>query len=254
MKLDSYHIKLPTGYSLEHHEILYSTNHEAIKLAECGAEDGIIIVSDEQIKGRGRYDRTWYSPKGNLYFSIIITKFTEVFAFPFIGALSVGKTLEQILENNNHRIAKVQYKWPNDILVNDKKISGILLESRICNNTLQKWMVIGIGINMYKAPEYATTIKENNPDFRLSNLELLEKVIHNFNDFRTDYINNGFANIRSAWLETTYHLNSQITVKHLTHTYTGKFLTIDMNGNLIMKQQDKTIHITSGEIFNQIVD
>ncbi|MGN7619063.1 MAG: biotin--[acetyl-CoA-carboxylase] ligase [Ehrlichia sp.] len=249
------YIRLPAGYSLEHHKILYSTNYEAIKLAECGAKDGIIITSDEQIKGRGRYGRTWYSPKGNLYFSIIITKFVEVFPFPFIAALSVGKTLEQILENDNRITARVQYKWPNDILVNGKKISGILLESRICNNTPQKWIIAGIGINMYKAPEYATTIQENKSDFTLSNLELLEKVMYHFDNFRTDYFNNGFANIRNLWLEKTSHLNSKITIKNHDHIYTGKFLTIDMNGNMIIKQHNKTIRIaSSGEILNQTTD
>ncbi|WDM85615.1 biotin--[acetyl-CoA-carboxylase] ligase [Ehrlichia sp. JZT12] len=254
MIFSSPYINLPEGYFLEHHKTLYSTNYEAIKLAERGAEDGTIIISDEQTKGRGRYDRIWYSPKGNLYFSIIITKFTEAFPFPFISALSVGKTLEQILEDNNNIIAKIQYKWPNDILVNSKKISGILLESRICNNTPQKWIIIGIGVNMYKAPEYATTIQEHKLDFTLSNLELLEKIIFNFDNFRTNYINNGFTNIRNSWLKKALHLNCQITIKNQNHTYAGKFLTIDMNGNMIMKQHDKTTNIASGEIFNQITN
>ncbi|ABD45302.1 biotin--[acetyl-CoA-carboxylase] ligase [Ehrlichia chaffeensis str. Liberty] len=250
MKLNLSNINLPNGYTLEHHKILYSTNYEAIKLAECGAEDGTIIISDKQIKGRGRYERTWYSPTGNLYFSIIITKFKETFPLPFIAALSVGKTLEEILINNNNTTSKVEYKWPNDILVNSKKISGILLESKTLNNTLQKWIVVGIGINMYKAPTYATTIKEHNQNFTLSNLELLEKVINNFYNFRKHYIYHGFADIRNLWLKQTCHLNREITVKSYKHTYTGQFITIDTQGNMLMKQNDKTICITSGEIFN----
>ncbi|AAZ68289.1 biotin--[acetyl-CoA-carboxylase] ligase [Ehrlichia canis] len=241
-------INLPNGYSLEHHKILYSTNYEAIKLAECGAKDGTIIISDEQIKGRGRYERIWHSPKGNLYFSIIITKFVEIFPIPFIAALSVGKTLEEILENKE--ISKVQYKWPNDVLINSKKISGILLESKTLNNAPQKWIVVGIGINMYKAPEYATTIKQHNINFTLSNLELLEKVINHFNNLRKYYINYGFTKIKDLWLKQTCHLNSKITVKSHNNTYTGKFVTIDMKGNMIMQQEDKTTCITSGEIFN----
>ncbi|AHX07164.1 biotin--[acetyl-CoA-carboxylase] ligase [Ehrlichia chaffeensis] len=250
MKLNLSNINLPNGYTLEHHKILYSTNYEAIKLAECGAEDGTIIISDKQIKGRGRYERTWHSPIGNLYFSIIITKFKETFPLPFIAALSVGKTLEEILINNNNTTSKVEYKWPNDILVNSKKISGILLESKTLNNTLQKWIVVGIGINMYKAPTYATTIKEHNQNFALSNLELLEKVINNFYNFRKHYIDHGFADIRNLWLKQTCHLNREITVKSYKHTYTGQFITIDTQGNMLMKQDDKTICITSGEIFN----
>ncbi|AHC39063.1 biotin--[acetyl-CoA-carboxylase] ligase [Ehrlichia muris] len=250
MKPNPSNINLPNGYTLEHHKILYSTNYEAIKLAECGAEDGTIIISDEQIKGRGRYERIWHSPKGNLYFSVIITRFVEVFPLSFIAALSVGKTLEEILKNNDNIISKVQYKWPNDILVNNKKISGILLESRTSNNTLQKWIVVGIGINMYKAPAYATTINQHSHNFTLSNLELLEKVINNFNNFREHYIHYGFTNIRDLWLKQTCHLNSHITVKSHNHTYTGQFITIDIKGNMIMKQDDKTICITSGEIFN----
>ena len=251
MKTIPQHIKLPIGYSLEHHEILHNTNYEAIKLAQCGCNDGTIIVSDKQIKGKGRNNRTWYSPKGNLYFSIIIRKSLEVFPLPFISALSVGTTLEQIFNKENNTNTKVQYKWPNDILVNNTKISGILLESTIDNNKPQEWIVIGIGVNMYHSPEYATTIQDNIPNFSLSNLELLEKIIHNFDNFRKDYLNYGFTNIRNLWLKNTCHnLNKQITVQSCKKIYTGNFVTLDLNGNIVIEQDGKAIHITSGEIFD----
>ncbi|QGR02335.1 biotin--[acetyl-CoA-carboxylase] ligase [Ehrlichia ruminantium] len=251
MKTTSQHIKLPTGYSIEHHEILYNTNYEAIKLAQYGGNDGTIIVSDKQIKGKGRNNRTWYSPKGNLYFSIIIRKSPEVFPLPFISALSVGTTLKQIFDQGNNTITKVQYKWPNDILVNNKKISGILLESSIDHNKPQEWVVIGIGVNMYDAPEYATTIQDNMSNFSLSNLELLEKIIHNFDKFRKDYLNHGFSNIRNLWLKDTCHyFNDQITIQSCNNIYIGNFVTLDLNGSIVIEKEGQTIHITSGEIFD----
>ncbi|CAH57969.1 biotin--[acetyl-CoA-carboxylase] ligase [Ehrlichia ruminantium] len=251
MKTMQQHIKLPSGYSLEHHEVLYSTNYEAIKLAQCGGNDGTIIISDKQIKGKGRNNRTWYSPQGNLYFSIIIRELSEVFHLPFISALSVGTTLEQILNKENNTNAKVQYKWPNDILVNSKKISGILLESNIEHNKSQEWVVIGIGVNIYHAPEYATTIQNNIPNISLSNLELLEKIIYNFDKLRKDYLNNGFSNIRNLWLKNTYHnFNDQITIQSCNNIYVGNFVTLDLNGSLVIEQDGQAVHITSGEIFN----
>ena len=108
-----------------------STNLKAKELAQKNADEGTIVISKIQKKGRGRFDRTWESPEGGLYFSIVLKpdcKPDKTTLLPLVGALSVCKTITSITDLN------VKIKWPNDVLINGKKVSGILLESESGKN------------------------------------------------------------------------------------------------------------------------
>ncbi|MEM4650062.1 MAG: biotin--[acetyl-CoA-carboxylase] ligase, partial [Candidatus Bathyarchaeia archaeon] len=105
-----------------------STNNIAKKLAEEGFEEGTIIVAETQTKGRGRYRRTWFSPKGGLWFSIILRPEmspNEVFKLNFLTTLSIVKAINDLYN------LKAEIKWPNDVLINGKKVCGVLNETKI---------------------------------------------------------------------------------------------------------------------------
>jgi BirA family transcriptional regulator, biotin operon repressor / biotin---[acetyl-CoA-carboxylase] ligase len=137
------------GRRIELFDSLPSTNREAAQLAQAEVEHGTVVVADCQTAGRGRLSRTWFSPAGaNLYCSIILRKtrpperFTEWLSWlPLISALAAAEAIEQV--SSLH----VSVKWPNDLLISEQKIGGILCESGTGTQS-GPFQIIGIGINV----------------------------------------------------------------------------------------------------------
>ncbi|WP_339047375.1 biotin--[acetyl-CoA-carboxylase] ligase [Candidatus Mesenet endosymbiont of Phosphuga atrata] len=231
------------GYHLYHYKELSSTNLEAIQMAKKGALDGTIVLADVQSSGRGRHGKDWISPKGNLYASIIIrdkTNVTQLTHFTFITAVAVGNTLLALSANLD-----LKYKWPNDILVNNKKIAGILLETE----ANASWLVIGIGINILSSPEYAVSLSQV-CNLNISNLTLLKELINNFDRIRQRWLSEGFLSIRKMWLERAYMVDSSINIKIGSNLYSGIFSDIDQEGRIVISTHDNNlISLESGEVF-----
>jgi len=121
-----------------------STNLEAMRQAKAGAAEGLCVIAREQTRGRGRLDRSWYSPKdAGLYLSVILRPSFEIGRWPLIGlaaALAVFDALENACD------LRADIKWPNDIVVNDRKLAGILAETVETRDSGA--VVLGIGINL----------------------------------------------------------------------------------------------------------
>jgi BirA family biotin operon repressor/biotin-[acetyl-CoA-carboxylase] ligase len=130
------------GQEFYYFDRLESTNEIAIRLAQEGHPEGTVVLANEQTKGRGRKGNTWYSPADvNLYFSIILYPHSDQLQYlPFCAALAVVRALERIE-------LRAEVKWPNDVLVNGKKISGVLVETAMEQNKLL-YAVVGCGINV----------------------------------------------------------------------------------------------------------
>jgi len=137
------------GRRIELFDCLPSTNREAVQLAQAEVEHGTVVVADSQTAGRGRLSRTWFSPPGaNLYCSIILRatrppeRLTEWLSWlPLISALAVAEAIEQV--SSIH----VSVKWPNDLLISERKVGGILCESGTGKRS-DPFQIIGIGINV----------------------------------------------------------------------------------------------------------
>ncbi|WP_265021619.1 biotin--[acetyl-CoA-carboxylase] ligase [Wolbachia endosymbiont (group A) of Icerya purchasi] len=166
-----------------------------------------------------------------------ISKLTEL---TFVTALVVGNTLLSFMDDSN-----IQYKWPNDVLVDSKKISGILLEKRSNSN----WLIVGIGINVNHAPLPGTTCISNYGE-SVSNMDLLKELIINFNKLRKQWLFDGFYAIREMWLKKAFKMNEQISVKLADKLYEGIFADIDESGKLVLQQKDESlIYFDAGELF-----
>ncbi|MFT4313759.1 MAG: biotin--[acetyl-CoA-carboxylase] ligase [Wolbachia pipientis] len=166
-----------------------------------------------------------------------ISKLTEL---TFVTAVAVGNTLLSFINDLN-----LQYKWPNDILIDGKKISGILLERRSNSH----WLVIGIGINVNHAPLSGTTCISNYGE-SVSNMDLLKELIINFNKLRKQWLFDGFYAIREIWLKKAFKMNEQISVKLADKLYEGIFADIDKSGKLVLQQKDGSlIYFDAGELF-----
>lgn len=232
------------GFHIYHYKEVSSTNKEALDLIDNkGISNETIIIADKQAEGRGRTGKSWISPEGNLYASLIInqekdvSKLTEL---TFVTALAVGNTILSFINGLN-----LQYKWPNDVLIDGKKISGILLEKKSNSN----WLIIGIGINVNHAPLPGTTCISNYGD-SVSNIDLLKKLIINFNKLRKQWLFDGFYAVRKMWLARAFKMNEQISVKLADKLYEGIFSDIDKSGKLVLQQKDGSlIYFDAGELF-----
>ncbi|MBS9529435.1 MULTISPECIES: biotin--[acetyl-CoA-carboxylase] ligase [Wolbachia] len=166
-----------------------------------------------------------------------VSKLTEL---TFVTAFAVGNTILSFINGLN-----LQYKWPNDVLIDGKKISGILLEKRSNSN----WLIIGIGINVNHAPLPGTTCISNYGE-SVSNMDLLKELIINFNKLRKQWLFDGFYAIREMWLKKAFKMNEQISVKLADKLYEGIFADIDKSGKLVLQQKDGSlIYFDAGELF-----
>ena len=137
------------GRRIELFDCLPSTNREAVQLAQADVEHGTVVVAESQTAGRGRLSRTWFSPPGiNLYCSIILRtarppeRLTEWLSWlPLVSALATAEAIEQV--SSIH----VSVKWPNDLLISERKVGGILCESGAGSRS-DPFQIIGIGINV----------------------------------------------------------------------------------------------------------
>ncbi len=125
-----------------------STNHEAMKLAQQGAPDGTVLVAETQTAGKGRLGRSWYSPPGdNLYCSVILRNQPAddlagwLSVIPLLSAVAVARAVQRVTD------LKPLLKWPNDILVGDRKLGGLLCESSLSGPSTT-FVVVGIGLNV----------------------------------------------------------------------------------------------------------
>ena len=196
--------------------------------------NNLCVSSNYQTKGYGRRNTKWYSYSGNIHLSILIKPnchLTKVNQLSFLACLSLGEILMNLVKKK-----KISYKWPNDILLNKKKISGIIIETSSNIKSKVSWVIIGIGININKYPKNnkiqfpATSLSNENifveKDF------VLKLFIKNFFKNYFYWKKNGFAKIKRKWLSNLYKEKNKIIVKSNNQIYKGIFVNLSNDGNL----------------------
>jgi BirA family biotin operon repressor/biotin-[acetyl-CoA-carboxylase] ligase len=214
-----------------------STNDNAKRAAEAGEPEGLVIHALCQTAGRGRQGREWESAEGNLYASLLLRPRCspqEAGFYSFVAALAVYDAVRDFLPQ-----ADVQTKWPNDVLVGGKKISGILLEAAPIDNGMVDWLVIGIGINVLNHPSnglYPATSLAAEASSQVSVQTVLETLLQHFEKWQMALKNGGFEPIRTAWLARA---KTGPIVARLPHeTINGDFEGLDERGSLILRLDD----------------
>ena len=231
------------NFEFIHFETIDSTNNYAKVLSDKN-QTNKIIIADTQTAGRTTKKQCWISPKGNLYFSIILSLDNEknLPEYSFISALSIAESIKQISQNRN----TIKIKWPNDILLNKQKLCGILIEKE------NDKVIIGIGVNIISSPDknltrYPTTnLKVNNIDTTPKKLAelILEKLIDNINLRKTD----GFNKIISKIMPYMYKFNETIFIETNGKKLSGTFCGLNETGALLLKTDNNTLVVFSGEM------
>lgn len=244
--------RLPPAYRLVALDTVASTNDEAKRLASEGAEDGTLVWAREQSAGRGRHGRSWESPPGNLYMSLVARpecSVAEALQLGFVAALAVGETLGSIVPP----MTDLRYKWPNDVLLNGSKVAGILLESATRGDGVLDWLVLGLGINVASHPREsrfpATSLRAEGAE-TLEVGEILEAFSRHFLTWVNRWLDGGFAPIRKAWMHYAYALGERIEVRLGEEIVAGRFAELDADGALILEMENdarRTLHY--GDVF-----
>jgi BirA family transcriptional regulator, biotin operon repressor / biotin---[acetyl-CoA-carboxylase] ligase len=230
-------------FTVRHYDTIGSTNDEARRLAQEGAPHGTALHADEQTAGRGRLSRSWYSPPGNLYLSILLRTGTPPARsgeLSFLTGLAVADTVEALLP----RGIRPMLKWPNDVLVNGAKISGILLE-REGDAT-----ILGIGLNVLEAPSNAgyktTTIVANAGIASVDSARdiLLDRLSRHLATWLAD----GFEPIRALWLDRSYPVGAAIRVNAQGEAIEGAFAGLDHDGALLLDTPNGRQRVVAGDV------
>jgi BirA family biotin operon repressor/biotin-[acetyl-CoA-carboxylase] ligase len=231
-----------------------STNTEAFRLAEGGADEGTVVTADEQDKGKGRLGRTWSSPPGaNLYCSVILRPQIKPFEAPqltFLSAVAVARAIEQAVG------LKPEIKWPNDVLIGGKKVAGLLNEMSAETDGIN-FVILGIGVNLNMTADQfpgdlrhpATSLyietgaKVGRARFAALLLNELDRLYAGFLDY-------GFAQARREWQERCNANGREVVVSnHGCDDIRGQFAGIDSDGALLVQRPNGGIErILSGDV------
>ena len=235
------------SFKFYNYKILDSTNNKAIELAKKKLHD-IVVIAERQARGKGRFNRQWYSDIGGLYMTIALkvgdlgkTKYLT-----FAAAVSVAKAIRKTAKLN------ALVKWPNDVLTGNKKICGILTETIFGG---ENYALIGIGanINQKKFPasisnKTTSLAIETNKRYKIKKIS--KGIMKEFSKLYSQYERNNYNNIIAEWKRYSHTLGRKIKAKTMNKTYTGKAIGVDEDCNLILKLNNGKIQkIIEGDIF-----
>jgi len=202
----------------------------------------------EQTKGRGTLNKEWISHKGNLHLSIIVKPKKPLLEWKFISIISAVAIRRSLIKIYGHLDTLLKFKWPNDFIINNKKIGGILLETIPRSNSL----VIGMGLNLVFNPN---NIKNGWPSENIKNInginidpiKLSYLIIDNLNLLIEDWENNNFFNVFSEWKSNLCFLGEQIHSFGFNKKYCGIFEDVGSKGQMFLKtKNNKIIEFSSG--------
>ncbi len=225
-----------------------STNSEAQRRARAGEPPGLAITALRQTAARGQHGRTWLSPAGNLSLSILIKPTlpaVQIGQLAFASAVAVAETIDRFLEPG-----RVQLKWPNDILVDNAKLGGILIESELAGDRID-WVVIGIGLNIAYAPEnlaYQAVALDALSGKANPVPAILDIILDRLAVRLKQHEDQGFEAIRTAWQGYAWRLGQPIRLKAGTRDLCGSFIALDQDGALLLATASGEERITAGSL------
>ncbi len=251
--IEKFDIKLDTdwvGRNFILLEEIDSTNTFLLENKEITKLNGTVALSEKQIKGKGRFDRQWYSSKGlNLTFSILLTinkKLKNKLNFINLGsAIVIANSIENLYQLN------VNLKWPNDVLIKNKKIAGILIETSWQDDKINN-TVVGIGLNVNQT-SFQGDFKIEPTSVRLEfgqtieREKLLAEILNNF-ERMINKIKQNPEFILKEWREKCNMIGEKISIQQNDKIIDGIFYDIDENGFLLLKIGNKIQKFFSGDV------
>ncbi|UQD52532.1 biotin--[acetyl-CoA-carboxylase] ligase [Bacillus methanolicus] len=234
------------GRQIHYEESVDSTQKIAHRLAYDGAPEGTVVLAEEQLSGRGRMDRKWYSPKySGIWMSVILRPNilpTNAPQLTLLTAVAVVQAIEEITA------LSPQIKWPNDILINGKKVTGILTELQAEADRV-KTIIIGIGMNVNQKtddfPEnirsIATSLSIEKGEY-ISRPAVIRAVLSNIEKLYLLYLEKGFYPIKLMWESYAVSIGKEIVARTLSGNISGRALGITDEGVLMIEDEIGNVH------------
>ncbi|MFZ5646141.1 MAG: biotin--[acetyl-CoA-carboxylase] ligase [Bacillota bacterium] len=241
------------GKTVYYNDTVESTNREARHLAANGAPGGTLAVAEEQVGGKGRMGRGWFSPRGmGIWCSLVLRPEINPGEAPpvtMLTAVAVARAVEKVSG------ISPGIKWPNDLLVEGKKICGILTE---LNAEMERinFLVVGTGINVNipgesfpeELKDIATSLYHIKKE-PVSRLELLRQYLMEFEYFYREWMTRGFGPVLEEWKKRCVSLNRPVRVSTYKETWDGWAEDVDHSGALVMRMPDGTMKsFVAGEV------
>lgn len=233
------------GWQWSDYDILSSTNDKAKDMSKNASAERFVVTAKQQTKGRGRRGRQWISREGNLFMSLAlplpIAKAGELI---FVVSLALLETIRQMKPNID-----INLKWPNDVLVNGGKISGILLEK-----AEGEYIIIGIGVNIVASPKLDGNLlyqaqSLSDAGVAADRISFMKAYLLQFNRNFSLWQEEGFAPLQEQWLKNACRLNETIQVRTEKNVREGIFRGVDDQGMLLLEEQGIINKIYAGDVF-----
>ena len=235
------------GKHIQYHEKIDSTMDEGRRLAIEGTDNGTLIVAENQHNSRGRLGRVWRSKPGNIYLSLVL--YPEIDLLPAIGIISSLATARSIERATG---LNTEVKWPNDILVNGKKVAGVLMECSL-KEARVLYVVLGVGINITfdtsDLPELSDTATSLTSELgrEVNRAFVLRNFLHDFDNLYQSAMT-GIVPLEE-WKLKMQTLGRVVTVYSDDFSYTGVAEDIDEYGSLVLRFPDgQTSVFSSGDV------
>jgi len=237
---------LPPEITLVALDAVDGTNAEMRRRAEAGAPHLALVWAREQLAGRGRRGRAWASPRGNLYCTLLLRPRAPVAVWGQLSFVSAVALRQAVLEMAQGLESRLRLKWPNDLLLDGRKLSGILLEA-----SGSEWAMIGTGVNLASHPTGTETPATSlvaagvttTPEALLP--VYASALVAWYERWRAE----GFAPVRTAWLAAAVGLGGTVTVRLADRSFAGRFAALDETGALLLEQPEGIRRVEAGEVF-----
>lgn len=245
------------GHEISYYKEIDSTNTQAERLAEEGAPHGTLVVADMQRAGRGRRGREWNSPDGEgIFFTILLRPQIEPANAPMLTLVMAAAAVRGIAACTG---LEPKIKWPNDIVVNEKKVVGILTEMSAQIDYVNH-IVIGTGINVHqtsfpkeldkKATSLDIELQKRKGQGTVSRAQLLENILEQFEDCYETYLKTqNLSGLLEEYNHALVNKDRRVRVLDPLGEFEGKALGINEQGSLLVVKEDNTVaEISSGEV------
>jgi len=231
-----------------------STNAYAFRLAEEGAAEGTVVIAEAQSGGKGRLGRVWSSPpRVNLYCSVVLRPSVKPYEAPqltFLSAVAVARAIEQVTG------LKPEIKWPNDVLIGNKKVAGLLNEMSAETDGIN-FVILGLGVNLnmspgqfppdLRSPATSLLIEAGHP---VGRVRFVVQMLRELDMLYAGFLTHGFLEVREEWQQRCNAHGREVVVSNGGSVdVKGMFGGIDGDGALLVRQADGSIErILSGDV------
>ena len=245
------------GKQAHYFESIDSTQNQALSMSFDKNNNGTVIVAEKQNSGRGRTGRKWESPRGGIWFSVILhPKFDIAVAtlFPLAASLALSEAIEKTMN------IKTELKWPNDVTIEGKKVAGILVDVTLESNRIEE-LVLGVGINFAVKSKQIEELFKGNPNFygatslsernkETKPIELLRSFLIELDEIYFILNAGKTKQIIIDWTKRSSTIGKEVEIITENEKIRGRAIKIDPDGALVVSENNKNKRIVAGDVLH----